>query len=219
LDTVRKRELEALRQDLLDVWSSDISGLLNLGNAEDLNKQFRVSSRSVYAGFGVETYVDGSEASTVAGGHVLVQRIDGVCSGHFAVLLVHVVCSRSRIVSDPDTKVLDLQRVLFGDLIVRWNQRHVPLVPLDSPTYLINADDLTAGVLDFPCLLQEIPESRLGDDGVRRKDSHAVELWGGIVGGRQMPSDDLVFIETTCLRHDVSSVLHFIFRHILYILQ
>lgn len=54
------------------------------------------------------TYVDGPEASTVAGSHVLVERLHGVCAGHLAVLLVHVVGTGTRVVSNPDTKVLDL---------------------------------------------------------------------------------------------------------------
>lgn len=49
-------------------------------------------------------------------GHVHVTSVDGVGSAEFSVLLVHVVRSGSRIVSEPDSEVLDLERVLFGDL-------------------------------------------------------------------------------------------------------
>jgi hypothetical protein len=52
----------------------------------------------------------------VTGGHVLVEGDDGVASGHLSVLLVHIVGTRARVVSDPDTEVLDLERVLLVDL-------------------------------------------------------------------------------------------------------
>jgi len=60
--------------------------------------------------------VDGPEASTVAGGHVLVQRLNRISSGQLSVLLVHVVGARSRVVADPDAEVLDLEGVLLVDL-------------------------------------------------------------------------------------------------------
>lgn len=60
--------------------------------------------------------MDGPEAGTVTGGHVLVHGLDGVGAGHVTVFLVHVVGTGSRIVSKPDTKVLDLERLLLVDL-------------------------------------------------------------------------------------------------------
>lgn len=57
-----------------------------------------------------------SEAGAVTGSHVLVQGIDGVRPGHLAVLLVHVVGAGARIVTDPDTEVLDLLGALLVDL-------------------------------------------------------------------------------------------------------
>lgn len=35
-DAVRKRELEVLGEELLDVWAADVLGLLDLDNLEDL---------------------------------------------------------------------------------------------------------------------------------------------------------------------------------------
>jgi hypothetical protein len=62
------------------------------------------------------TYVNRPETRSVAGSHVLVERIDGLCPGHLAVLLVHVVGTRARVVADPDTEVLDLLGSLLVDL-------------------------------------------------------------------------------------------------------
>lgn len=61
--------------------------------------------------------MDGPEAGTVAGSHVGVERLDGICSGQLTVLLVHVVRAGTRVISDPDTEVLDLEGVLLADLV------------------------------------------------------------------------------------------------------
>lgn len=60
--------------------------------------------------------MDGPETGTVAGGHVLVESLNGLGPGHLTVLLVHVVSAGARVVADPDTEVLDLQGVLLVDL-------------------------------------------------------------------------------------------------------
>ena len=62
------------------------------------------------------TNVDRPETGTVASSHVLVERLDGVRTGELAELLVHVVCTRARVVAEPDTEVLHLQRLLLRDL-------------------------------------------------------------------------------------------------------
>lgn len=61
-------------------------------------------------------YVDGPESGTMSGSHILVQGLDGIGSRHLAILLVHVVGAGSGVVSNPDTKVLDLQGTLLMDL-------------------------------------------------------------------------------------------------------
>lgn len=85
------------------------------------------------------TYVDGSEAGTVPGSHVLVKSLDGLGAGHLAVLLVHVVGTGAGVVADPDAEVLDLERVLLVDL---WS-RHVSFHRLD-PGLLIMPSSSTA---------------------------------------------------------------------------
>jgi hypothetical protein len=64
----------------------------------------------------MQTHVDRPEAGTVTSSHVLVQRVHGICTGKVAVLLVHVVRSGTGIVTDPDTEVLHLERLLLKDL-------------------------------------------------------------------------------------------------------
>ena len=64
----------------------------------------------------VNTYVDRPETCTVAGSHVLVERLDGVGTGELTELLVHVVRAGTRVVTEPDTEVLDLLGTLLVDL-------------------------------------------------------------------------------------------------------
>jgi len=60
--------------------------------------------------------VDGTEASTVAGSHILVESLNSLSAGHLTELLVHVVGTGAGVVAEPDTEVLDLERALLGDL-------------------------------------------------------------------------------------------------------
>lgn len=57
LDTVREREFQLWCQELFDVWSADILGLLNLHNTEN---------------------VDRAEAGTMSGSHILIEALDSV---------------------------------------------------------------------------------------------------------------------------------------------
>jgi hypothetical protein len=61
----------------------------------------------------------------------LVQRLDGVGPRHFTELLVHVVCSGARVVTEPDAKVLDLQRAFLVDLMNHPNSTLAqPKIPI-----------------------------------------------------------------------------------------
>lgn len=94
--TVGKGELEAGGHELLHVRTLDVVRLLDLGDLED---------------------VDRSETGTVAGSHVLVERLSGLRARKRTELLVHVVGARSRVVSQPDGEVLDLEGLLLVDLV------------------------------------------------------------------------------------------------------
>ena len=48
--------------------------------------------------------------------HVGIEGFHGIGSCHLSVFFVHVVGSGAGIVTDPDTKVLDLERTLLVDL-------------------------------------------------------------------------------------------------------
>jgi hypothetical protein len=149
------------------------------------------------------TYVDLPETRSVTGGHVLVHGLNGVGARHVAVLLVHVVGARTGVVADPDTEVLDLKRVLLVDLYITTSvsqclpTHFVPYMATRT-TYLVQSDNLAIRLLDLAQLGQEVPEARLGNYLIWRKNAHAVEL-GGWVGVRgEEAANDLVFLQATC---------------------
>jgi hypothetical protein len=57
----------------------------------------------------------------VTGSHIGVKSLDGVRPGHLTVLLVHVVGTGPRVVTNPEAEVLDLEGVLLVDLAVTVN--------------------------------------------------------------------------------------------------
>lgn len=67
--------------------------------------------------------MDGPETGAVPSGHILVHALDGICTRQLAELLVHVVGSRTRVVAQPDAKVLDFQWLLFMNLCGRRVRR------------------------------------------------------------------------------------------------
>ena len=73
---MRKRELEVLGEELLDVWSADVVDLLDLNDLED---------------------VDGPESSAVTGGHVLVPTQQSVYAGALELMAIsHIACTASQ---------------------------------------------------------------------------------------------------------------------------
>lgn len=152
------------------------------------------------AGFSVP-YVNGPETGTVASSHVRVESLDGICSRELTVLLVHVVGAGAGVVSDPDTEVLDAQRVLLADLSLTHQPPSLPpprfFDAMGVWTYLVQANNLTVCLLDLPQLHQEVPEAGLGDNLIRSEDAHAVELRGGVSLGGQVAPDDLVLLKAT----------------------
>lgn len=60
--------------------------------------------------------MDGAETGTVTSSHVLVEGLNSLGPAHLTELLVHVVGTGARVVAEPDTEVLDLERALLVDL-------------------------------------------------------------------------------------------------------
>lgn len=123
--------------------------------------------------------VNGPEAGAVAGSHVLVQGLDGISAAQLTVLLVHVVGTGAGVVADPDAKVLDLGGALLVDLVDR--------------------NDLTVGLFDTTELGQKVPETGLGDNLVRSKNAHAIQLGLGGSLRREVAADNLILVDATHL--------------------
>ena len=153
---MRERELKTRNKKLLNVLALDVLSLLNLNDLENVNR---------------------SKSGSVTGSHILVKSINGRGTGELTVLLVHVVSTGTRVVTDPDTKVLNL----VGSLLVD----------------LVDGNNLTSSLLNSSELGQEVPESRLGNNSVGSKDSHTVELRLRLGLARETTANNLVFIETT----------------------
>jgi hypothetical protein len=60
--------------------------------------------------------LDVTEARAMTSSHILITSTHSFHTGHTTVFLVHVVGAGARVVTKPDTKVLDLFRALFKDL-------------------------------------------------------------------------------------------------------
>lgn len=69
---------------------------------------------------------------------------------------------------------------------------------LSATTHLVQGDDLAVRLLDLAELAEEVPEPRLGNDIVGRKNAHAVDLGGGVGLAGEVAADDLVFLEASC---------------------
>lgn len=88
----------------------------------------------------------------------------------------------TRVVTDPDTEVLNLGRVLLEDLV--------------------DANNLTVGFLDTAQTSKEVPETGLGNNLVRSEDAHSEELRLRLGLSRKMATNDLVFVHAT---HSIES--------------
>lgn len=82
--------------------------------------------------------MDRAEAGTVPCGHVLVEALDGIGTRELTEFLVHVMCTGTGVVTEPDAKVLDLQWPLLVDLS-RERAKHKPecSVCIVSPVRLL----------------------------------------------------------------------------------
>ena len=61
-------------------------------------------------------YMNGPKTSSMSSSHVRIQSLDSIRPRHLTILFVHVVGAGARVISNPDTKVLDLQWALLVNL-------------------------------------------------------------------------------------------------------
>jgi hypothetical protein len=66
--------------------------------------------------------VDGPKTGTVTGRHVLIEGLDSIGTREFTELLVHIVRAGTRVVAEPNTKILNLQGLLLVNLRIKWRE-------------------------------------------------------------------------------------------------
>lgn len=81
----------------------------------------------------------------------------------------------ARVITKPDTVVLDTVWFPFKDLVDR--------------------DDLTGGALNLVETLQEIPVTALSYHFIGSKEAHAIQPWMWLRVGREMATHHLVFVQ------------------------
>ena len=139
--------------------------------------------------------MDRPETRTVAGGHILVEGLDGVRTAELTELLVHVVGAATGVVTDPDTEVLDLQGLLlvnlketnmvartacFGQLSHSACHLNGCKGPHRDNTYNVDTNDFTIGLLDLLQLAEnsfQMQNDWIGDILVLTGGSTRNETW------------------------------------------
>ena len=118
--------------------------------------------------------LNGTRTGPVSAGHLIVQLRDGACKLDVAKLAVHIVSSRSTVVTQPDAVVLDDTVVLLDEF--------------DA------IDNFTCGLLHLTELMHVVPELGLGNHLVGGKDDHTVGLGVGVIIGGSLSADHLVLL-------------------------
>lgn len=147
---MRNGEFDFRIDELLNVRTTNLGGF-DFGDTDDLN---------------------GAETSTMTGSHVHVETLNGFNTTHGTELLVHVVGPGTRIVTQPDAKVFDLQGLLFAD---------------DGA-----GDDFSGGTFNLLQLTEEVEETGLGDDFVSSENAHLVKLGSSFLLSRELTSNNLI---------------------------
>jgi hypothetical protein len=159
---VGEGELESWLEELLDVWPPDVLLLFNLGDSEDL---------------------DIPKSGSVSGSHVLVHGLDGLGSGKSSEFLDHLQISSSIFhrciqhtlwVPDRESYRSQMAKFLTFKGFFSWIYDMSMILPnVPKSTYDVQSDNLSASLLDLLQLSEVVPESRLGDNIVGRKDPHS----------------------------------------------
>jgi len=127
--------------------------------------------------------LDRTVTSTVRSSHLLVALLHGAQKGHITVLLVHVVGSRARVVTQPNTEVLHLR------------SRLVDLPLTHAPhTHLVHSQNLSGSVLHLLQSVHEVPVAGLGSHSVGSEQSHSVDLGLGIVLRRKSTTNNVIVV-------------------------
>lgn len=126
--------------------------------------------------------LDGTRTTTVTSSHLVVKLRHSSRELQVTVLAVHVVGSRARVVTEPDSVVLDGTGVLLNNLDAVKN--------------------LSSGLLHLTELTHEVPELGLGSNRVGSEDNHAVSFGVGVLVSSSLTADNLVLAHFSSSSHD-----------------
>ena len=160
---VRKSELEVL-MSVHDVLVSLEVLIFNDGSLDDL---------------------DGTITSTVSTSHFLVALLNGTEEGVITILLVHVVSTRTRVVSQPDTVVLD-----FGVSLVDLQKSAI----MQRNTYFVDSKDFTSTLLHLLESVHEVPVTGLSSDSVGSEKTHSVNFGFRVSFGRKSTTNNVIIV-------------------------
>lgn len=160
---MRKSELEVL-MSVHDVLVSLEVLIFNDGSLDDL---------------------DGTITSTVSTSHFLVALLNGTEEGVITILLVHVVSTRTRVVSQPDTVVLD-----FGVSLVDLQKSAI----MQRNTYLVDSKNFTSTLLHLLKSVHEVPVTGLSSDSVGSEKTHSVNFGFRVSFGRKSTTNNVIIV-------------------------
>ena len=160
---VRKSELEIL-MSVHDVLVSLEVLVFNNGSLDDL---------------------DGTITSTVSTSHLLIALLHSTEESVITILLVHVVSTGTRIVSQPDTVVLD-----FGVLLVDLPKSAIT----NSNAYLVDSKNLTSTLLHLLKSVHEVPITGLSSDSVGSEKTHSVNFRFRVRFGRKSTTNNVIIV-------------------------
>jgi len=119
----------------------------------------------------------------MSGTHVTVALSDSARCGQVTVLSVHVVSATARVITQPDTKVLDGCWSLLVNLLTE--------------------KDFSLSLLHLAQHRRKVPVARLGLRTIRRKDAHLVDRRSPHLTGRHHPTYHLVLLQISARSHRV----------------
>ena len=124
---------------------------------------------------------NGTRSGAVTTGHFIVQLAHSPCELNITEFAVHVVSSRTGIVTQPDSVVFDSVGVLFDQFNAVQN--------------------FTCGLLHLTELVHVVPELGFSNNTIWCEDDHAISLRVGVFLGGHVAADHLELLHQTSDSH------------------
>ena len=162
-NTVGKWELDVLLSELHSVVTLEVSSL-NSCSPDDLN---------------------GTRTGTMTSSHFVVKLCNCTSDGKITVFTVHIMGTRTGLVTKPDSVILDDTGVLLNDFNT--------------------VEDFSSGLLHLTELVHVVPELGFSNNSVGCKDNHAVCLWVRVLISSSLTAYYLVSVHFSTNSHFLKS--------------